>query len=176
MPHQTRPQASPIALCLGTRPRIVSERGRVTRPGGAAPLAPRFVRSEVLMIRRCLASVFLALVCVVTAGAQSPSSAVTTDSPTYAEVLAIAYPAHQPGAAALVARRGAVEFLTDLAISLVDDRLMIQATGQQMVELHAASETEFFLNEVDAQIEFVQGADGHVTELILRQGGRRQLA
>jgi CubicO group peptidase (beta-lactamase class C family) len=60
----------------------------------------------------------------------------------------------------------------DLTVFLEDDRLMTRATGQPAVQLHASSETEFFIEEVDAQITFVVGGDGSVTELILHQGGR----
>ncbi len=59
-----------------------------------------------------------------------------------------------------------------LTISLENGKLMAQATGQPMIELHAESETEFFINEVDAQVTFVKGTGGRAEELILHQGGR----
>ena len=58
-----------------------------------------------------------------------------------------------------------------LAITKEDGKLFGQATGQGKVQLHPESETKFFLNEVDAQVSFVKGADGKVNELILHQGG-----
>jgi D-alanyl-D-alanine-carboxypeptidase/D-alanyl-D-alanine-endopeptidase len=55
-------------------------------------------------------------------------------------------------------------------------RLMIQPTWQNRLELHPETETEFFLEEVDAQITFVVGPDGKASELVLHQGGRDMLA
>ena len=49
---------------------------------------------------------------------------------------------------------------------------MTQATGQSKIPVFAESETRFFPRLVDAMIEFVKDADGKVTRLILRQGGR----
>ena len=58
-----------------------------------------------------------------------------------------------------------------LSITKEGGSLYGQATGQGRLQLHAESETKFFLNEVDAQISFVRGADGNVNELVLHQGG-----
>ena len=55
-------------------------------------------------------------------------------------------------------------------------RLLTQATGQQEFEVFPASETEYFLKVVDARITFVKGADGTVSGLVLRQGGREMPA
>jgi hypothetical protein len=52
------------------------------------------------------------------------------------------------------------------------NQLMTQATGQPRFPLFAESETEFFLKVVDAEVEFIRGARGEVTHLILHQGGR----
>ena len=60
----------------------------------------------------------------------------------------------------------------DLAVSLDGGQLMAQATGQGAFQLHPETETEFFIEEVDAQVTFVVGPDGKVGELILHQGGR----
>ncbi len=49
---------------------------------------------------------------------------------------------------------------------------MGQPTGQPKNELLAESETDFFLKTIDAQITFVKDAQGKVTGLVLRQGGR----
>jgi hypothetical protein len=60
----------------------------------------------------------------------------------------------------------------DLAVFVEGARLMTRATGQNAVQIHPESETEFFIEEIDAQITFVLGPDGTATELILHQGGR----
>lgn len=59
-----------------------------------------------------------------------------------------------------------------IAVTRDGDRIFAQATGQPKFEVFPESETRFFLKAVDAQIEFVRGADGKVTGLILHQGGR----
>ncbi len=60
-----------------------------------------------------------------------------------------------------------------IVVTKEDNKLMIQATGQEKVEIFPESETKFFLKVVDAQIEFVKDASGKVTELILYQGGQK---
>jgi tetratricopeptide (TPR) repeat protein len=60
-----------------------------------------------------------------------------------------------------------------ITITNEDGKLMAQATGQQKFELFAASETDFYLKVVSAQVSFVKDADGKVTELTLTQGGRK---
>jgi D-alanyl-D-alanine carboxypeptidase len=59
-----------------------------------------------------------------------------------------------------------------LTITREGDRLFAQATGQSKAELFPESETKFFPKVVDAEIEFVKGADGKVTGLVLHQRGR----
>lgn len=59
-----------------------------------------------------------------------------------------------------------------LVITREGDRIFAQATGQPKLEIFPESETRFFLKAVDAQIEFVRGADGKVTGLVLHQNGR----
>lgn len=59
-----------------------------------------------------------------------------------------------------------------LTITREGNKLMGQATGQAAVELFPESETKFFLRVVDAQITFTKDANGQVTGLVLRQGGR----
>ena len=49
---------------------------------------------------------------------------------------------------------------------------MAPATNQPKFPLFAESPTEFFLNVVDAEIEFFKNEKGEVTYLILHQGGR----
>ncbi|HEX4959945.1 MAG TPA: serine hydrolase [Thermoanaerobaculia bacterium] len=58
-----------------------------------------------------------------------------------------------------------------LVVTREGDRIFTQATGQQKLEIFPESETRFFLKVVDAQLEFVRGADGKVTGLILHQNG-----
>jgi len=60
----------------------------------------------------------------------------------------------------------------NLMVTREGDRLMSQATGQEMVELHPASMSRYFITEVEAEIEFVPGDDGRAGELVLYQGGR----
>jgi CubicO group peptidase (beta-lactamase class C family) len=52
------------------------------------------------------------------------------------------------------------------------DRLFLQATGQEKIELFAETETKFFLKVNDAQLEFVSGDSGDIAKAILNQGGR----
>jgi CubicO group peptidase (beta-lactamase class C family) len=47
-----------------------------------------------------------------------------------------------------------------------------QPTGQPAVRLWPASETRFFLREVEAEVSFEVAADGTVTGMVLHQGGR----
>jgi hypothetical protein len=48
---------------------------------------------------------------------------------------------------------------------------MTQAAGQEKIPIFAESETMFFTKVMDAQIEFVKNEKGHVTHLMLHQGG-----
>jgi hypothetical protein len=59
-----------------------------------------------------------------------------------------------------------------ITITLEDGKLMGTPTGQPKVELYPTSETDFYLKVVDAQVTFVKGDQGVVTELILHQNGR----
>ena len=51
------------------------------------------------------------------------------------------------------------------------DALFIQLTGQPQFQIFPESETDFFLKVVDAQVTFVKGPDGKVTNFVLHQGG-----
>jgi CubicO group peptidase (beta-lactamase class C family) len=62
-----------------------------------------------------------------------------------------------------------------LTVTLEGEQLMSQATGQQKVAIFPASDSEFFLKVVNAQISFITDASGHVEKLILHQGGRDTL-
>jgi CubicO group peptidase (beta-lactamase class C family) len=63
-----------------------------------------------------------------------------------------------------------------LVITREGDRLMTQATGEPKIEVFPASETNFFLKVVKADITFVKNEQGQVTHLILNQGGQQQTA
>lgn len=62
----------------------------------------------------------------------------------------------------------------NMAITLVDGKLMTQLGQQRALPLFAESETSFFLKAVDAQVEFVKDDKGVVTHAIMHQGGRDQ--
>jgi CubicO group peptidase (beta-lactamase class C family) len=59
-----------------------------------------------------------------------------------------------------------------LTISVVDGKLMAQATGQPAFELTAEAQDAFYLTAVDAQITFTRNAAGAIEGLVLHQGGR----
>lgn len=59
----------------------------------------------------------------------------------------------------------------DLTITLEEGQLMVQATGQDKFPLSRDTDLTFSLENVDAQIEFVQGSNGNIDELILFQNG-----
>ncbi len=63
-----------------------------------------------------------------------------------------------------------------LTVTREGDQLFTQATGQQRVEIYPATETEFFLTVVEAEIHFDVDEDGSVDGLILHQGGRKMPA
>lgn len=58
-----------------------------------------------------------------------------------------------------------------LSITRDGERLFGQATGQGKAELHAESETVFFVREANAVITFARDATGKITHLMLKQGG-----
>jgi len=62
-----------------------------------------------------------------------------------------------------------------IEVTLGDEGLELQATGQPKFRIYAESETDFFLRVVDAQITFVV-EDGEVVSLILHQSGVDQTA
>ena len=61
-----------------------------------------------------------------------------------------------------------------ISITKFGDKMMLQATGQQKIEIFPESETKFFLKVVDAQVSFETGDNGAVTHLILHQNGLNQ--
>ncbi|GAB4372990.1 MAG: hypothetical protein Kow0042_16640 [Calditrichia bacterium] len=63
-----------------------------------------------------------------------------------------------------------------LTITLEDQRLFAQVTGQPRFEIFPRSETEFFLKVVKADVVFQKNEEGKVTGLILNQGGQEIFA
>lgn len=63
-----------------------------------------------------------------------------------------------------------------LTVTLDEEGLAIQLTGQNEHRLYPRSATEFFLKIVDAQVTFVAGKDGEIGELVLHQNGFDQAA
>ena len=57
-------------------------------------------------------------------------------------------------------------------VTLEDERLYVQLTGQPRFEVFPESEREFFYKVVDAQITFESDGTGPATALILHQGGQ----
>ncbi|SEQ24632.1 CubicO group peptidase, beta-lactamase class C family [Devosia sp. YR412] len=59
-----------------------------------------------------------------------------------------------------------------IAVTVENGQLYVQASGQDRFPAFPESETIFFLKVVDAQISFETGADGKATGLILHQNGQ----
>ncbi|MEL6718764.1 MAG: serine hydrolase [Bacteroidota bacterium] len=59
----------------------------------------------------------------------------------------------------------------NITITVEDDRMFGQPTGQGKLELFPSSETEFFLRVVDASVTFNKNAVGEVESMTLHQGG-----
>lgn len=58
-----------------------------------------------------------------------------------------------------------------LTVTREENRLFVQATGQQKAEIFPESEREFFFKVVDAQITFKTNNQGRTTGLVLHQNG-----
>ena len=61
-------------------------------------------------------------------------------------------------------------------VNVVENRLMVQLTGQPAFEVYPTSETEWFYKVVPASLTFKTGKDGTFDELELFQNGVRQTA
>jgi hypothetical protein len=59
-----------------------------------------------------------------------------------------------------------------IAVTREGNQIFAKPTGKPKAELFPESETRFFLQVVEAQIDFVRGDGGKVTGLILHQNGR----
>ena len=57
-------------------------------------------------------------------------------------------------------------------VSKVQNKLYLQAGGQEKYEMFADTETKFFLKVNDATLEFVKDETGVITKAILNQSGR----
>lgn len=57
-------------------------------------------------------------------------------------------------------------------VTLIEDKLFVQAPGQDKLEMFAESETKFFLKVNDAQLEFIKDGANKVTMIKLTQSGR----
>jgi CubicO group peptidase (beta-lactamase class C family) len=91
--------------------------------------------------------------------------AITLDAATLARFVGrYRFPADAPNANTVV------------AITLENGRLMRQINEAPKVQLFAQSETEFFVEGVDAQVRFALDPQGRVTTLTLRNGGRESTA
>ena len=64
----------------------------------------------------------------------------------------------------------------NITVTRDGDRLFVQLTGQQRLEVFPESETGFFLRAVDAQITFGRNDAGAVDHLVLHQNGIDQRA
>jgi hypothetical protein len=58
-----------------------------------------------------------------------------------------------------------------VTITLVNGQLMEQATNQHKFGIFPESQSEFFLEVADAQLEFFRGPDGQVCRVVLHQHG-----
>lgn len=64
----------------------------------------------------------------------------------------------------------------EFAVTLEDNRLYTQLTGQPRIEVFPEGERDFFLKVVDAQITFETDKSGKATALILHQNGQNPRA
>ncbi|MES2444411.1 MAG: serine hydrolase domain-containing protein [Pseudomonadota bacterium] len=80
--------------------------------------------------------------------------------------------------AALAAYPGTYDVSPDFGfvVRVEGARLIVQATGQDPLELHAEKPDHFFFKEVDAQIVFRRDAAGKVDAATLFQNGRQTVA
>lgn len=66
-----------------------------------------------------------------------------------------------------------IEQGTEMKISINEEQLYAQLTGQQMFPLFAETELNFFLKVVDAQVKFEKDDKGEITILYLLQNGNK---
>jgi CubicO group peptidase (beta-lactamase class C family) len=75
----------------------------------------------------------------------------------------------------LEAYTGLYEIAPEFTVSVTrqQDKLFVQARGQEPFEILAEAENKFFTKVNDAQLEFLKDNAGIVTKAIFRQGGRQ---
>ena len=61
---------------------------------------------------------------------------------------------------------------SSMSVTRTDQRLFFQLTGHGRMELFAESPTDFFLEEIDAQVTFEVDPDGAVNGVVAHQNGR----
>ena len=59
----------------------------------------------------------------------------------------------------------------DVVITVENNHLVAQITGQSKQQLYAETEDRFFLKTVNAQVEFNRNKNGQAIGLIIHQGG-----
>lgn len=57
-------------------------------------------------------------------------------------------------------------------ITAEDSHLFAEVPGQPKFELFPTSETDFIAKVADIKLQFLVGADGTVTEVVIREGGQ----
>jgi hypothetical protein len=73
---------------------------------------------------------------------------------------------------------GDYEFAPGIILSVTSEsqRIFVQLTGQERVEIFPESATEFFLRVIYAQLTFVVNERDKASRVILHQGGQDQVA
>ena len=73
---------------------------------------------------------------------------------------------------------GDYEFAPGIVLSVTTEsqRIFVQLTGQNRIEIFPESTTQFFMKVVDAQLTFVVEETGKAARVILHQGGQDQVA
>lgn len=59
-----------------------------------------------------------------------------------------------------------------LEVTVKENRVFVQATGQGNIEIFATAEDEFFYKVVDARVSFTRDVSGKVDGLVLHQNGQ----
>ena len=63
-----------------------------------------------------------------------------------------------------------------MAVTVEDEKIYAQLTGQSKMEIYPKDSTTFFWKVVDAQVEFQRGKDGKVVRAVHTQNGSTQNA
>jgi CubicO group peptidase (beta-lactamase class C family) len=83
-------------------------------------------------------------------------------------------PAVEVDPAVLQKYAGSYQVSADMTFTITAEagHLFAEVPNQPKFEIFPTSETEFFVDNPDIKFHFVVGADGAVTELVIREGGR----